>query len=279
MVDAHHLDALVTELAQGIGGDNGGHPGGRHDAVDVVRVGRQIGVDFFLRRLRRVNIRDHLHHLHVGPSFLGCALHRIDAQLGVGVDEEAGEMRDAAFAAHGLDQFLSAEIRGVAGVRPKAEGRLCRLLEAAGERNDWGAVFGEFGHRAVRADRIARKDEKRVVVLTQKALEQLILLAELPFLRNPIVGRSEVEVLLGVLAGLLPGGEIRMRSAGHERDMGRRVGRGGQGQDAERRRGQYGRLYRTETRNHWHSSKSFFGRRTVGPDHAGIASQRPTSLA
>src|ERR1700722_7151528 len=100
-------------------------------------------------------------------------------------------MRDTALAAHRLDQLFGAEIRRIAGVGAKAERRRRRLLKTAGGRNDGSAVFRQFLNRAVGANGIAREHQERVVALTQEALEQRILHAELPFLRNSIVGGAE----------------------------------------------------------------------------------------
>ena len=121
MVDADHLDALVADLAQRIGGDDGGDPGGGDDAVDVAGVSGEIGVDLLFGGLGRVDVGDHLNDADGAVRFLGRLLHRVNAQLRVRIDEEAGEMRDAALAAHRLDQLLGAEIGRIAGVGAKAE--------------------------------------------------------------------------------------------------------------------------------------------------------------
>ena len=63
MVDADHLDALVADLAQRVGGDDRGHPGGGDDAVDVAGVSGEIGVDLLFGGLGRVDVGDHLHDL------------------------------------------------------------------------------------------------------------------------------------------------------------------------------------------------------------------------
>ena len=68
---------------------------------------------------------------------------------------------------------------------PKQKTAFVGSLRQPAVRDHRGAVVDEFGHRAVRADGIARKDEKSVVVLTEEAFEKLVLLTQLPFLRAP----------------------------------------------------------------------------------------------
>ena len=94
MVDADHLDALVADLAQRVGGDDRRHPGRGDDAVDLAGMRREIGVDLLLGGLRRVDVGDHLHDL-TAPRLLRRLVDGVDAELGVGIDQEAGEMGDA----------------------------------------------------------------------------------------------------------------------------------------------------------------------------------------
>ena len=116
-----------------------------------------------------------------------------------------------------LDQLLGAEIGRIAGIGAEAEAGVGRLLQAAGQCDHRGALAHQLADGAVGADRVAREHQEGVVALGQQALEQLVLLAQLPLRRHPVVGGGELEVARGVLAGLLPGGEVRVRAAGHQR--------------------------------------------------------------
>jgi len=179
----------------------------------------KIGIDLLLGGLRRVDVGDNLHHADGAVGLLRRLLDGVDAQLRVWINEEAGEMRDAALAAHRLDQFLAAEIGGVASVGAKAEQRRGWFLQATRGRDDGRAVFRQFLHGAVRSNRIARKHQEGVVALAEQTLKQRILQGELPLLRHPIVGGAKLEILHRVLPRPFPRGKIRVRTSGHQRDF------------------------------------------------------------
>jgi len=187
-------------------------------------VGGKIGIDLFFGGLWRVDVGNDLHDGHVAIGFVSRLLYGVDAQLGVGVDEEAGEVRNAALAAHRLDQFLGAKIGGVAGVSAQAEEGGRRVLQAARGGDGLAAVVDDFGDRGIGADCVAGENEERIIALGEKAFEQCALLRQLPLLRHAIVTGAQVEVLHGVLAGLFPGGEIRVRTARNEGDLGAGIG-------------------------------------------------------
>ncbi|MNL04487.1 hypothetical protein D3C87_1250560 [compost metagenome] len=218
MVDADHMDPLVADLAQRVGGDNRRNPGRGHDAVHFGGMSGEVGADLFFRRFRRVDIGDDLNDFRAG--FVSRFLHGIDTKLRVGVDKEAGEMGDAFFArSHRLDEFLGAEISRISGVGAKAEGGGRGVFEAAGAGNHVCAVAGQFLGCRDRADGIAGENQEAVISLAEQAFEKLVLLCQFPLLRHLIVGASQAEVLGRVLAGLFPGGEIRVRTARNEGDL------------------------------------------------------------
>ena len=237
MVDADHLDALVADAAERVRGDHRRHPGRRDDAVDIRGLGGEIGVDLLLGRFRRVDVGDDLDHFHAVTRLVRRPLDRVDAQLRVGIDEEPGEMRDAPLPAHRADQLLGAEIGRVAGVGPEAELVVRRLLETARERDHGRALAGELTHDGDAAHGIAREDQERVVALGQQALEKFVLLAQFPLLRHAVIRAGGAELGGGIRAGLFPGGEIRMRPARHERDLGAL----GMGRERQRRHESGGR--------------------------------------
>lgn len=94
-----------------------------------------------------------------------------------------------------------------------------RVLKAAGAGNHVCAVAGQFLGGRYRADGIAGENQEAVITLAEQAFEKLILLSQFPFLRHLIVRARKTEVLGSVLAGLFPGGEIRMRAARNEGDL------------------------------------------------------------
>jgi hypothetical protein len=111
------------------------------------------------------------------------------------------------------------------------------VFQAASGGDDRRAVLSQFANRAVGADGIAGEYEKRVIALAEQAFEQRILLAQFPFLRHPIIGGAELEILHGVLTGLFPSREIGMRTSRNERDLRRIGGRGGGRPSRERQTG------------------------------------------
>ena len=177
-------------------------------------LGGEEGVDLLLGGLGRVDVGDHLDDLRPAAGLGDRLLDRLDAELGVGVDQEAGEVGDVALAAHRLDQLLGAEIGRAADVGAEAEQGRGRVLEAAGER-DRRARRSRPAPASSRWCRRRRRGrcQEGVEALADQALDQLVLRPKLPLRRHLVVGRGEPEVALGVLPPPAP----RRRSRGAAR--------------------------------------------------------------